>query len=96
MANFANAIKLTGLGTPIAMFSSVTNCSTTLNAGIYAVWATGQNGYISFTPASTAFTVSTGYPVLAAQPPIMLNVPQNGQIGAISTSSGAIVYQQVG
>ena len=99
MGQFSQSINLIGTGTAIAMSTAI-NCSAPLSAGQYAVWATGQTGYVSLAVSSSLFTAATGYPVpaaaTAAMPPVVLNVPYNGQIGAISTSSGTVVYQQVG
>ncbi len=94
MANFQSGINLTGTGTSIQMSTAI-NCSVPLNPGQYAVWALTQPGYISLAVTSSLFTAATGYPVINGQSPVLLNVPQNGQIGCISSSSGIMTYQQV-
>jgi len=95
MANFQNSLNLTGTGTSIQMSTAI-NCSMPLNPGQYAVWALTQPAYVSLAVTSSLFTATTGYPIINGQSPVILNVPQNGQIGCISSSSGTFVYEQVG
>lgn len=95
MANFNGGLNLTGTGTSVAM-STLANCSVPLTGGQYAVWALTQPAYISLAVGSSLFTAGTGYPVINGTGPILVNVPNNGQIGCISTSSGVMVYEQVG
>lgn len=71
------------------------NVTTTLSLGSYAVWAQGQNGYI-VCPPSTGLAVTTGYPVIGGAAPITMQVPENGQIGFLSSSSGTFVYMKLG
>ena len=91
------ALNLTTLSSSFVMSSSVANCSPPLTAGTYAVWAVGQNGYVSLAQGSSSFTLSTtnGYPIIAGGTPALVNVPANYQISGISTSSGNLVYQKV-
>lgn len=96
MARQLEVLSLTGVGALIQMSTAV-NVSSALSAGVYAVWATSQAGYITTgAPLSTTLTAALGYPVVGAAAPILVNVPQSGQIGVISTSSGAFLYEKVG
>lgn len=95
MTTQLQALNLNALGTSIAVTSAV-NCSPLLAAGVYAVWSLTQTNYIStLTPVSTALTVSTGFPVTVAGTPVLLNIPQNGQISAVGSTAGTLNYLKV-
>lgn len=95
MAKISDALSLNGIGTSVQM-STAPTASAPLNAGVYACWAPNQNAYITVgIPASTAITTTLGYPVITNTAPVMLNVPQNGAIGCVSSSSGVLVYEKV-
>ena len=103
MDSFNNALNLNTLGTAIAS-TAVVAASTTLAGGQYGVWAVTTPMYIStLTPLSTSVTSSmltttTGYPIPlgGAAGAIVINVPNNGQIYAISSATGSLVYAKVG
>lgn len=98
MANLNTAINIAG-NLSASITSSALNCTAPLDGGVYAVWAQTVPVYIAVTaPAiapSTTLTAATGYPIINGTVPVMLNVPPQGQIGAISTAAALLSYQKV-
>lgn len=78
--------------------SSVVNASSQLKAGKYKVWAPTLTAYMALqienVSVSSLLTVAVGYPVLGAAAPITLDVPNNGQICAVSSAAATLVFQK--
>ena len=93
-------LNIVGQAAVAIPMSTTMNCSVPLSTDgithIYAIWATGNAGYIQISPTpSTTLTTTTGLLLPNAEAPILCSVPPMNQIAAISGSSGTIGYIRV-